>query len=1327
MQTEAAERRGQRSRSRRGESGQGRAEARGTKPRAAVHSARSSEEETARLKEIPAIRQQKENQAGERGRRAEREGVEDEERDRAAERDRSRGDGGRRREREARSRRAASEGGEEGEQSERLRWRVHQLEKEKLGLTSSHNQELCRLQAELTRLRSSVERGEAQRVELQYQLTVSRRDADRASELSRDKRTLTERAAELQQTVQELQKALDITRQAREEDQHALQQEVEERDRLIQSFSSENQRLHQLLQDHEEALQESERRMVEVQQEREKEAEVNRRQANELKYLTEREERSRRDRELSDQRVKSLESSVEAERAAHLESKFNSEIIQLRVRDLEAALASERSGQQEAQCSLELLRAQFREVERAYSLERERGDGTERALQRLQKEYDQCKSDLSVALETEKKTSSDLSERLEEEKRRHADTHTLLEKAAQRQSGAEEAFVNCVDQIRETLQQHSTPGTSPGAKDHENRSQSAEVLQLLKTTLCTYRHTLEKTDKQVQDLLFASERLQEENQTLRQLTSEQSQQVEESLQAAIKLGEEVTRLRQESSDWSTQSRVLRAELEKEREERETQREERERERETEREEREREREEKTAEVQKITEHYQKESQARLSFLYCVYQRLLAGCVLLNEPQSILGNFSWKELCDVINEQVDQLTSDLRKANNNIAHLQSVCEKKSACVRELQRSQECVLSRLEESVRRREEAWSSQHVHTVTQLQNELQACRSQCDSLRDHASSLELRCSSLTSDLSRLQGLLSRSRREAASFLSACALLAGALKHTRLCLQTLSKQKALLCRRLAEREVLEEEVRTLARALGGEEDEEEEEAKRSRRRAVRRRWRRSVCVVLAVRRWRALAKQTTVLFRLERGGGVPAVCVCGESATATQKGEGLPSTDKDGDDEGACARWLLSKCLASTILSSVADLQRALAHTGSSPPDVMSAARSGLSRLLDHLLDQSDAASSMSPCRVDTLSGRLGLGLSRRSPPQPHMKALVSALQQHFLLFSQRLHSAEVERRSLRLEVTNLKRGLRQERAETCRTVPAERFSSVCVELRQALSREQEAQTLIQEQTKQLHALQLQVNTHTAEHTNTQHTLRQTTQSLSETRQEVSRKERSLRILGKHLSVVQRERKQLEERLQRVEDELRDATRRKDCLISAMKAAETSYKELRESLVQSRHSLSAQPHPLPLPREHLELSGAESIIGAPEVAACQSLLSTFSQLYHTCSSRIDWLEQEVSAHRCHVTALRSELQDACLRDNLAYLPVAEFPETFPIADVETPRPVPLSDLSKEPSVSLRTAPSQTNPAPSSPLSKTPRVKTKEKKAVKKNRGGKVRR
>lgn len=430
-----------------------------------------------------------------------------------------------------------------------------------------------------------------------------------------------------------------------------------------------------------------------------------------------------------------------------------------------------------------------------------------------------------------------------------------------------------------------------------------------------------------------------------------------------------------------------------------------------------------------------------------------------------------------------------------------------------------------------------------------------------------------------------------------------------------------------------------------------------------RRWRRSVGVVLAVRRWSLMTTRSAVLLRLETGLGV-----CGGVATATD----------DEDDEGgkgACARWLRSKVLSSIILSSMSDLQGALTHTGSAPPDVKSAALSALSRLLDQVLDQSDTPSGLPPVRLDEEA------LSRR----PDAKALVSSLQQHFLVLSQRLHSAEVERRSLRLEVANQKRGL--EREDTCRMVPVQRVLSVCVE---ALSREQEAQLLIQDQSERLHAAR-QADAHCA--------LSHASQSLSEARQEMSRKDRSLSILGKHLSRVQGEKRQLE-------DELRGAARCKDYVISNMKAAEKSYQQLRESLVQSRRSSSALPRPLLLPREHLEPSGTECIMGAPEVAACQSLLSSVSQLCDTCCSRIDWLEQEVSASRGHVTALRGELrgelQDACLRDNRAYVPLAAPPETIPLADTEAAQPVSGSDLSKQPWVCLSPAPSKTNPAPIRP-------------------------
>lgn len=98
-----------------------------------------------RLKNLITDMQQKEKQAGDGGRRVEREGKQDEG-DEALGRERSRylSSGGRRRERErdGTGRRAASEGRDRTNDSESLRWRMNQLEKEKLELASSHNQEV---------------------------------------------------------------------------------------------------------------------------------------------------------------------------------------------------------------------------------------------------------------------------------------------------------------------------------------------------------------------------------------------------------------------------------------------------------------------------------------------------------------------------------------------------------------------------------------------------------------------------------------------------------------------------------------------------------------------------------------------------------------------------------------------------------------------------------------------------------------------------------------------------------------------------------------------------------------------------------------------------------------------------------------------------------------------------------------------------------------------------------------------------------------------------------------------------------------------------------
>uniref|UniRef100_A0A087X765 Coiled-coil domain containing 171 n=1 Tax=Poecilia formosa TaxID=48698 RepID=A0A087X765_POEFO len=1152
-----------------------------------------------------------------------------------------------------------------------MRWRVNQLEKENLKLSVRHNQEVIILQAEVARFRSLLERSEAHRTKLQFQLAASHRESNRVAELDRDRNALKEKSAELQQIIAELRKTLQLSQQARQNDQQALQQEVEERDQLIQNFSSENQRLHQLLQvrkpaaaptaaenqrlhqllqkillkrqkhktfgsccgDQQAALEASERKMADLLRERQKEAEESRRLAEELKTL---EERSGREKEIADEKVKRLE----AEKTAHLESRSNLEVRRLRVRDLEAAVAVEQSGQKEAQCNLELLHTHFRELERAYSLERERRSHTEHALERLQTEFNHCQTEMAVALETERKATSDLSKKLEEEKSQLGKTQSLLQQAAAQHSEAEDAFHNFLQQIIALLGTMAQNLAQPAK--HDGKPSPAEVLQLLAVTLSTKQHRLEETNLQVQDLLAATQKLHEENQLLQQLTSDQQKQIDDSQQM---LGQ----LQDEASDWTIQNTAVqqgvsgdslsvqeRFPLPVE---------------------------ERLGTVSNLSVTFQQNTGVRLAFLHCLNQRLLTGCVLIQPPHRILGDFTWRELCDVISEQVDQMTSDLHQAKDKHNSLVSPSLRRSLTCRELKRSQGCVLSSLQENMKRREETWNQQHTHTVNQLQNQLhwseikqqkqrielmmkfldkQMCRSQCNAHRD-------RVSSLTSDLSR-------SRRESSCLLAACALLAGALRHAHRCLRSLSEQKAVLGRRLAERERLELEVRKLADALAG--------------------------AVMAVNRWTALRKETEVVLRLERSGG--SVCVCGAPRTAALKA----LTQRAEVPAGVFSRWLRSKSLSSIILSSMADLQGALADSDSSSAHVMAAARSGFSRLLDQLLDQS--ALSVCSGSAERIAERSSLKVELTScPPR---QTLVSGLQQHFLLFSQRLHSAEVERRSLRLEVSNLKKELQQERAELvlmaaavcltpcfCVQVPTERFQTACEELRLSLNREQEAQDLIREQDRQLQLLQQRVDKLASE----LHTLTHSKQVVyEETCSQLSRKENSLRILGKQLAGVQKEKKQLEQQLQRAEEQLREAVRRQQFVVRCLKAAESSCKQVRESLAQSLHSAATQRRPLLFALEYLNMSEEKHLMGAPEVAACQSFLSVVSQLHQACCSRMDWLEQEVSAHHSHVTALRGELQDACLRENLAFIPVDALPG--PEVDEEKPDFLPLSGFSEKP-------------------------------------------
>ncbi|KAJ3585610.1 hypothetical protein NHX12_014329 [Muraenolepis orangiensis] len=215
-----------------------------------------------------------------------------------------------------------------------------------------------------------------------------------------------------------------------------------------------------------------------------------------------------------------------------------------------------------------------------------------------------------------------------------------------------------------------------------------------------------------------------------------------------------------------------------------------------------------------------------------------------------------------------------------------------------------------------------------------------------------------------------------------------------------------------------------------------------------------------------------------------------------------------------------------------------------------SAAHSSLSRLLGALLHQSDEVGHVTAfegCEADTkglsLASRLGCGLARlQASPQQSSRGVVERLQQYFLVFSQRLHSTEVERRALRLEVAN------------------------------------------QQKTAKGH---------------------------------------------------------------------QDLVKRRDILVHLLRTSENTFRQVRDTLVQWRCSVQPLPLQPEVTRGHMELSRAESMLGGSDIAVCQTMLCTVSELVQAAFSRIGWLEQEVTAGQGHMTTLRSEPQDACLGDNLA--------------------------------------------------------------------------
>ncbi|XP_064902235.1 coiled-coil domain-containing protein 171 isoform X9 [Columba livia] len=1122
--------------------------------------------------------------------------------------------------------------------AEDLRKKLCQAKTEKLDLTIKHNQELSNCESQIVKLRSEIEKGEAVRQSLEYELAIARKDARlkmyaAEQELSDAKNKLVELQVlngKLHQKVAETEKMFHIAQQKWQEQHQRL---ASEKDDIRRTCKSEYELL--------------------------------------LKERTKLESIL----QAATVKIKKLEENIEAERAAHLESKFNSEIIQLRIRDLEGALQVEKASQAEALSDLEMIKKEFKEVENAYEREKHNAQENLKKLNALERECFSTNKQMNEKIEEKKAVIKDLTQRLGNNEKAFRELQEQLSMAKKHQVFLTETYENNMRELELLLDSFAMSGQrTAGTCNDKGKAARGSVLETLRCTLTVYQNKLEDMSNELGKMKALCEKMTKELEISKEKRCALSQDLKETQDNLADANKELNHLHTKCADRGTLIGTLKMELQNVQ-----QCWEREKARATESE----------NEIQKLTRAYQKDMEEKLTFLHSLYQRLVAGCVLIKQPEGILDRFSWSELCAVLQENVDALILDLNRANEKISHLECVCKNKSDTMKELQQSQEDAFSKMAEQMKAQESCWQKQKKDLEQQYSGLLGEVHARAQEYQETAEKskekiyvLEKRQDILVLENVSVKNMLTQVQKEHSSLLAACALLAGALYplYGRSC--AMSSQRDLLQDQVNIYELVNREIRTLAHALSDAEENNQHEAtlKERKFKGLIRVFRRGVIAVLAANRLKVLAQSSTSLFSwvnsFKEGIGV-LVCI-GDS-----KGKrNLPSREEEQIHYVEALSWFTSSNLLAAIISSVTELQAVVNKTDPKPQLsghlLVSAARNSFSKLMDKLnvimeTVPLDSSRSITYLEKDSLVQRLAHGLHRINSQALEaglcdrlpITESIASLQKQIFEFTQRLHTTEVERRSLRLKLAEFKWNFSEMKKEAdkaqslqeqlnmfkkSKLITHERFESTCEELNNALHREHQAQVLLNEQAQQLQELNNKLELHSSEEADKNQVLSETVKRLSEAKMELRRKDQSLHQLNRLLTQLEQDKRRLKESIRDAESALCVAAKDKELIISHMKSVEATFHKVRDQTLLSRTAATRNDFTLQLPKLHLETFAVEGLKGRPEVVAFQAMIKSFMDVYQIASSRIDMLMRKIASHQLQTTALKSKLQTACLHE-----------------------------------------------------------------------------
>ncbi|KAK7484591.1 hypothetical protein BaRGS_00024223 [Batillaria attramentaria] len=1200
-----------------------------------------------------------------------------------------------------------------------LRKRLNAADKQKLEATSRFNKEVASLENQLAKVRAQVEKGEASRHNLEFELTKTQRELSQQKqqqalrEASQQDATdeLRQKISDLNDELKAAQQQVQKTRTDAQEQEQKLRSEIMERDQEAAKLQAEldvcrneRDRMAAVCNQQEATINDFGEKVHEFECEHRNQSDDLRRAMSEIKFCKEREDRLKKDLESALGKIKSLEESVEAERAAHLETKFNSEIVQLRVRDLEGGLEVEKSANAEGNRAVERLTKQIRELEQMYDEERKVKKDLMNKLDKLEKEYLGTRRQLSGEVEEKKTVIGSLSKELEVHQKNFNELKTELGKAKKRQAFLEETYGTAFKELEFLLMNfdfdEKGKKTRLTAKKEDTKPKKtvppAAAVESVKQLLTNYRRRLDNVTEELSKSKKSCEKLTKEVDSCKEMIKSKDKSLEEAHKNYTRTAKELNKMRANYGEVEAMVGKLRSSLENT----------------TSSQGKDRNRiQELSEEIMKLVKRQKQENEEKVAFLHGLYQRLLAGRVLVSQYENKpLNQFSWSDLTEMVYEQVANTVDALQRAEEKLKSLTDNLKSRDEVVAELQNQHEEQLSRLTTLAREREASWTKQKEEMeqhYAQLLSDLQSRTKKSQAMADQAwekmratggvqQGLEAECSSLRQQLSEVQ---TRSK----TLLCACALLCGAVYPLYARSNALASQRHLLEEQMIVWDNCRERAQYLVNVLNTEMTQTPDTPERDRKHGPQRnrlvQFRVGVIAVLAAHRlirFGRLCCRCFVAYDSVSAGNGIMVCTGGvklpptagpvvgdagdQSLQDDTESSILPSPSGPPPSQSQLLGWLTSSSLADTVATCMADVTDAAHRIKDEGAPVehralVAAARSSFSKLMDHMAQFFPTVRLQPTAGLRdrrSLAGRLGRTLARtlqgKSVAEKDFlvssQELLIALQNHILDFTQRLHTVEVERRQLLAELGGLKTQIAglgsspdgpvitASGDKPVKFVTMDKFERVCMELNDALQREKTAQQILNEQSQQLQELTLRLDFSDTQGAHQQQTLSEAMTGLGELKDDLRHKEQELKQSRKQIMQFEFQRKSLQANLRDAEDALRTAAKDKEILAQYIKAVEAALEEAKKKLVFPKDGGSSSEATITMSKLLLNADLIPADIGkaGPELIACQNLVGVFVDVHHQSLARVRTLEEETASLRQHVNSLKRELSDAVHRE-----------------------------------------------------------------------------